>query len=1093
MLRQALGHLILSGITFLVVVTAGSTAWAFAPMPGGARALADEDIEMQAAPPTAQAELAWEAFLAADGREFTATWNAVTATPHRVQGGGVKLAAYADRANIAGLVRGFVRSNAGLLAAGTENLTDDLGGNLRLLSQENHAGRWYTDYQQTYAGLDVVGGRVHVRVREDGTVTAFGSDFYGGISVSPVAAISEASAVAVVKDETRFDDRTDLVRSTRLVLLPVVRDGRATYRLAYEIVAKIERDVAAGREPAVWRVYVDAATGDVLRRINDIRFDSIYGAVSGDVKPMYITDPDSREDFAAHYVGVTGYAQDTTDVNGYYSIEAGSGGLRQVTAMIRGRWASVTNNGGAEASFADSVAPGTQRDIVWSSANSIASERNAYYHAWAAHQKIKDIDLSFTGMDRQTPFHVNEPNYCNGYWDGNMILLGAGYGACLDLAMFSDVIYHEYGHGVTDKQYGALSPSGAMHEAFSDYFACTITDEPYIGEGIAGPGSYFRNCANTLTYPDDLTGEVHDDGRILAGALWDLRVALAPNARLADSLFHYARYAKADNFIDYYYDVLETDDDDGNLANGTPHLFEIAGAFGAHGIGPGLYIDIAHQPIGDSEDSLGAFTAVAAVTSNLVIAADSTFLYYSTGAGFTRVAMTPTGNPSEYSAGIPAQAYGTTITYYIHAEADGNAWSANDPPGAPAEVHTFVVGSDTAPPVVSHVPLTDQPDEAWPTVVTATVTDNLGLASVLLEYFRNGVEQTPVAMTNVPGTDVYEAAFQVAASAGDYIEYRIVATDASQGANITYEPPAAYGAFGIADAQAYRFETGAEGWTHWAQSGWTDQWHVSVQRNHTPGGGQSWKCGDAGSGQYANRLGALLETPTLDIGEDATLTFWYWIDAEPYEPVQGSGLAWDGAAISLVDSAGKVTPLEPVGGYPCRIVADSDAPFTAGKPVYSGQEGWTMAVFDLSHYRGRGKMRFKFGSDGGAGAEGWYIDDVMIWSQGALAGVGPCDDSCPAVETPHVFALANPLPNPSASKISISYSVASPGSHVSIQVFDVRGRLASNLVDEVKAPGLYVATWDGRDTHGSPVSPGVYFARMEAKDFRTAAKVVVTR
>jgi hypothetical protein len=323
----------------------------------------------------------------------------------------VRLAAYADRSNIAALVADFIRSRAGLLAAEPENLTD----NLRLISQENHAGRWYTDYQQTYSGLDVVGGRLHVRMREDGTVTAFGSDIYGGISVSTSPAISEASAVAVVKDETGFNDGTDRVRSARLVVLPVVRDRRATYHLAYEVIAKVERDPAAGREPAVWRVYVDAATGDVLRRTNDIRFDAIYGGVSGDIKPMYITDPDSREAFAAHYVAVTGYGQDTTDAGGNYSIEAGAGGLRQVTAMIRGRWASVTNNGGPEASFADSVAPGAQNDIVWSAGNSLANERNAYYHAWVAHEKIKDIDPYFTGMDRQTPFQVNELNYCNGY------------------------------------------------------------------------------------------------------------------------------------------------------------------------------------------------------------------------------------------------------------------------------------------------------------------------------------------------------------------------------------------------------------------------------------------------------------------------------------------------------------------------------------------------------------------------------------------------------------------------------------------------------------------------------------------------------
>jgi hypothetical protein len=313
--------------------------------------------------------------------------------------------------------------------------------------------------------------------------------------------------------------------------------------------------------------------------------------------------------------------------------------------------------------------------------------------------------------------------------------------------------------------------------------------------------------------------------------------------------------------------------------------------------------------------------------------------------------------------------------------------------------------------------------------------------------------------------------------------------------HVTYEPASGYNLFGIADAEAYAFETGAEGWTHSAQSGWTDQWHVSTQRNHTPGGGQSWKCGSTGTGVYGNHVSALLETPWIQIGEDATLTFWYWIEAEAFEPLQGAGLAWDGAALSLVDSTGKASPITPVGGYTHRIVADSDAPFTAGKPVYSGQAGWTLATLDLAGYQGRGKIRFKFGSDIAVAFEGFYIDDVAVWSQGALAGVGGggCSDDCIDPGLPTSFSLAGVLPNPTRGGMSVAYSVPAPGSRVAIQVFDVRGRLASTLVDEAKSPGRYAATWNGRDRSGTPVAPGIYFVMMEAGDFRTGSKLVLVK
>ena len=1081
MVKRSLGPVLLV-ICFLAFV---ANAYAFAPSEKSAAPAREEGGPLlQATPPTPQAARAWQDFREREGKDLSATWNSTTKTPHRIQGKGIKVAGQVTSASVGSLVNSFVRSNAALLGVNPDEM--------RMLSQEKHGPRWYTDFQQTYNGLDVVGGSVRVRMKEDGTVTTIGSDFYPAIAISTSPAISEQSALIYAKAAVGFDALRDSVVSTRLVVLPVVSSGQPIYYLAYEVLLKIEMDSAAGREPAVWRLYVDASSGDILKRQNEIRFDAISGTISGYIKPMYITDPDAQEAFPDHYITVTGYPQATTDGAGFYSVEAGTGGDRVVTANIQGRWASVTNKAGARAAFADTVPPGSILDVTWSSSNSLASERNAYYHAWVAHQRVKDIDPSFTGMDRQTPIQVNQPNYCNGYWDGNLILLGAGSGSCLNLAMFSDVMYHEYGHGITDKMYGTLSPSGAMHEGFSDYYACTITNEPYIGEGLSGPGTYFRNCDNTLRYPEDLTGEVHDDGRIIAGALWDMREAFSPNVALSDSLFHYARYGRADNFLDYYYDLLETDDDDGNLANGTPHGFAIVDAFGRHGIGPGLYIDIAHTPVHDSEVELPSFGVVAGITSNVPLDADSILAYYSTGGAFTAVPMLPTANPDEYAATIPGQPYGTTVSYYIYAKADGPGTFASSPEGAPGNVHTFSIGTDVQPPVIVHTPLADQPDAGWPVTVAATVTDNLGLASVMLEYTKNGTAQPAIAMTNVPGTDQFEGVFEVAASAGDYIEYRIVATDASVGALSTIDPPSYYHVFGIADAQAFTFEAGAEGWTHSAQSGYADQWHVSTARNHTPAGGQSWKCGDTGANPYANHLGALLETPSTEIGQDAVLTFWYWIEAEAFEPLEGSGFAWDGGAVSLVDSTGKATNLTPVDGYPRKILADSDAPWAVNKGVYSGQEGWKMATFDLSAYQGQAKIRFKFGTDIAVGFEGWYIDDVMIWSQGVLAGVKP-GDSIPGDEIPVACALANPLPNPSAGSTTISYAVASPGSRVTIRVFDVQGRLAATLVDELKIPGRYSVTWNGRDLAGRTVASGVYFVMMEAKDFRAGSKLIVMK
>ncbi len=1060
----------------LCLAIMASSGYGFVPperLPEGT--VEEARMSMETSPPSQETLERWGVF----SDDWEAVWNPVTKTPHRIYGRGIKIAESIGEANVADHVTDFVEANAAVLGIDTQDL--------RLLSREKHGARWYTDYQQIHDGLDVIGGRVHVRLKEDGKVTAFGSDFYSDVAVSTLPSLTDGDALRRASDDTDFDSLTDEVLSSRLVVLPVVRGGRATHHLAYEIRLRVENG------PAIWKVYVDAAGGDILRKQNEIYYDSIDGDVTGNTRAMYIDDPDQEEPFADHYVTVTGWGQGTTGASGSYSVEAGTGGMREVTASLTGTWARVTNLSGGEASFSDSVPPGALEDILWDDSNSRADERNAFYHTGVAHAKINEIDPSFTGMDRQTPVRVNQTDYCNAFWDGNGMTFGAGSGSCQNLAMFSDVIYHEYGHGITDMLYRPLSPSGAMHEALSDYFACTITGESYIGEGIF-PGGYFRNSDNNLRYPDDLTGEVHDDGRILAGALWDMRVALSPDIHLADSLFHYARYGKADNFFDYYYDVLETDDDDGDLSNGTPHFYEIAGAFGDHGIGPGIFIGIVHSPVTDSEDSTVTFDVLAEITSNLTLDPDSLVLYYSTGGGYTHVTMTGTGNPDEYSATIPAQSFGTTVDYYIYARTQNLDDFETDPSGAPASVHTFAIGDDSEAPVITHTPMDDQPDAGWPSTLTAEVTDNLGIASVMLEYTKNSVPQTPVVMTNVPDTDTYEGTFVVAASSGDFIEYRILATDASVSANVAGDPTVSLHTFGIATTDYYAFETGEEGWTHYAPGEWNDEWHLSTARNHTDGGGTSWKCGSAGGGDYGTHQKALLETPTLTIGEDAMLVFWHWIDAEVYEPVQGSGIAWDGAALTLMDSTGAGVPIDPVDGYPYRIVPGSDAPFTDNKPVYSGQAGWEMAVFDLSAYQGECKIRFKFGADNYVGGEGWYIDDVMVWSRDVISGYDGCPDDClPTDNLPVAFSLGPVLPNPSPGATGISYAVPSPGSHVSIRVFDVRGRLAATLVNETKVPGRYTARWNGRDGNGNSVSPGIYFIRMDSRTFNTAAKVMVIR
>jgi hypothetical protein len=94
---------------------------------------------------------------------------------------------------------------------------------------------------------------------------------------------------------------------------------------------------------------------------------------------------------------------------------------------------------------------------------------------------------------------------------------------------------------------------------------------------------------------------------------------------------------------------------------------------------------------------------------------------------------------------------------------------------------------------------------------------------------------------------------------------------------------------------------------------------------------------------------------------------------------------------------------------------------------------------------------------------------------------------------PASFALGRPRPNPFGASTSIGYAVPAGGAQVSIDVFDVSGRLVRRLASGPRPAGRWVVAWDGRDAAGRRAAAGVYFYRMEAGEFSEVRKVTLLR
>ncbi|MFH1011449.1 MAG: M14 family zinc carboxypeptidase [bacterium] len=181
------------------------------------------------------------------------------------------------------------------------------------------------------------------------------------------------------------------------------------------------------------------------------------------------------------------------------------------------------------------------------------------------------------------------------------------------------------------------------------------------------------------------------------------------------------------------------------------------------------------------------------------------------------------------------------------------------------------------------------------------------------------------------------------------------------------------------------FESGAPGWTHSSPSGWGDQWHVSTERAH--GGTHSYKCGDAGTGVYANLLDARLMSPAITgLPSDARLYFWMQIQGELSGAYPDS--AYDGGLFEISANGGAFTQVTPVGGYPktFRWFRGGGNPATGpmrGMPCWAQDLSWVEVAVELTSFAGQSiQLRYRFGSDAGTGYEGWYVDDVRIVALG---------------------------------------------------------------------------------------------------------------
>lgn len=519
------------------------------------------------------------------------------------------------------IARGFLRGRSALFV-----LTDAGVSSLKLNREDSDEGTSFLDYTQTVGGYKVFEGDVRVAVGREGQVLSVREGFlvgalkaklepalteaegiagafeHAGRQVAP--AFAETRARATKADSSTFANPLGANFEDVLSELNVVRVGDAAL-LAWHVTAEVG--------PAEWYdITVDANTGELLTRYN-LYVNEAQGTV-------YTEDPDAGARSLVSFVGDTtintaagwmGTSTTTTgnNVEAYLDTNADNApDANNGTNLSNGHAIAADQN--FTFPFSTTVDPRTQQAAVVT---------NLFYYNNIMHDfsyrlgftetsgnfQTNNFGRGGTGNDSvraeaQDGSGTNNANFAtppDGQRPRMQQFLFTAPNPDRDSSVDSDVVFHEYGHGISNRLIGngstALSgtQSGAMGEGWSDYWATTLNNDGVMGEYVTqNPTRGVRRAAYTVpanavhdSYADVCAGgcEVHNDGEVWAATLWDLRTQLG--ATITDRIvLNGMKFTPTrPSFLNARDGILQADQ---NL-NGGANRCAIWAVFARHGMG----------------------------------------------------------------------------------------------------------------------------------------------------------------------------------------------------------------------------------------------------------------------------------------------------------------------------------------------------------------------------------------------------------------------------------------------------------------------------------------------------------------------------
>jgi len=318
--------------------------------------------------------------------------------------------------------------------------------------QRDELGYEHIRLRQFYQGIPVAGSEMIVHINEQREVYLVNGHYTPDIDISIAPFITESQALQTGLDNFSEELTLSVVQGPDLVIYPVGNHHHLAYRYS------LYCNEAGGA--GLWIHYVDAHSGELLDRYNDIKF---------------IEPPTDNGD----PVSISG--QRLTGEGGGNVVFPG---WQDYTNMAYYLWSNdlwwYIRNDALEGVDAETYAHRTTSPN-WGSSDraEISAAENFYLTQRYFSRKHNRESFDDSGHYVQAYVHVRHPN-CpnNAWWDPQNVWFAFcdGDGITYDPFPTLDVVAHEFSHGWTSHESNLTyrKESGALNESFSDIMGANV-------------------------------------------------------------------------------------------------------------------------------------------------------------------------------------------------------------------------------------------------------------------------------------------------------------------------------------------------------------------------------------------------------------------------------------------------------------------------------------------------------------------------------------------------------------------------------------------------------------------------------------------